>query len=246
MKKLGKLPARHDARTLQMAQYLAPGALPKIPSKFDWTGKVRSFGEMLNNQVGDCTIAAAGHLIQIWTANDGVETILPDSTILSAYSAVSGYDPATGDNDNGAVELDVLKYWRTHGIGGHKIQAFVALEPANHDHVKAASFLFGGCYIGLALPLSAQNQKVWAVPSGGLHGHGQPGSWGGHAVPVVAYDAHGLTVVTWGALQRMTWGFWRAYTEEAYAVLSHDFLGADSIAPNSFDLAQLQADLKLL
>ena len=32
---------------------------------------------------------------------------------------------------------------------------------------------------------------------------GQPGSWGGHAVPVVAYDVRGITWVTWGALQPM-------------------------------------------
>ena len=29
-------------------------------------------------------------------------------------------------------------------------------------------------------------------------------------MPVVAYDSRGLTVVTWGALQVMTWSFWGA------------------------------------
>jgi hypothetical protein len=63
-------------------------------------------------------------------------------------------------------------------------------------------------------------------------------------VPVVAYDAHGLTVVTWGALKRMTWGFWQAYCDEAYALLSPDFLNASGVAASGFDLAQLNADLK--
>jgi len=61
-------------------------------------------------------------------------------------------------------------------------------------------------------------------------------------VPVVAYDPSGLTVVTWGALKRMTWGFWSAYCDEAYAVLSDDFLTADR-TPAGVDLAALEQDL---
>ena len=106
--------------------------------------------------------------------------------------------------------------------------------------------IFGNCYVGLMMPLSAQTQSIWSVPPGGPVGHGAPGSWGGHAVPVVAYDPEGLTVVTWGALKRMTWGFWAAYCDEAYAILSPDYLeqkGGKSVVPAGFDLQQLQEDL---
>jgi hypothetical protein len=178
----------------------------------------------------------------------GAEATVSDQKIVSAYSAITGYNPQTGAHDDGAVETDVLNFWRRHGIGGHKIMAYTALEPGNTTHVETAVELFGGCYIGLALPISAQTQQVWTVPPGGATGPGKPGSWGGHAVPVVAYDHHGLTVVTWGELKQMTWGFWAAYCDEAYAVLSQDFLkkGADGslIAPNGFDLSALEADLK--
>jgi hypothetical protein len=173
-----------------------------------------------------------------------------DQQIVAAYSAITGYNPATGANDNGAQELDVLNYWRQQGIAGHQIQAFMALEPANHTHVMDAVWIFGGCYIGLALPKSAQaqtsNKQAWSVPPQGTGGDGAPGSWGGHAVPVVAYDARSLTVVTWGGLQAMTWGFWAAYCDEAYAILSPDYLeqkGGQTVAPSGFNLAQLQADL---
>jgi hypothetical protein len=60
---------------------------------------------------------------------------------------------------------------------------------------------------------------------------------------VVAYDARGVTVVTWGALQTMTWTFWEAYCDEAYAILSNDYLDDKQQAPQGFDLQQLQADL---
>jgi hypothetical protein len=241
--KLGKNAPRHETRTLQMAHYLLPEALPGIPDSQTWYGKVGSWPMMMNDRLGDCTCAAAGHFIEEWTAYSGQKTILSDEQIVAAYSTISGYDPRTGKNDNGAVELDVLKYWKNTGFAGHKILAFVGLEPENFDHIKASVFLFGGCYIGMALPLSAQTQGTWSVPPGGVSGTGAPGSWGGHAVPVVGYDAHGLTVVTWGALKRMTWGFWQAYCDEAYALLSPDWLDAGNSAANGFDLDQLEKDL---
>jgi len=121
--------------------------------------------------------------------------------------------------------------------------AYDSLEPKNHDHIREAVYLFEGCYIGLALPVSAQTQTVWSVPPGGAQGSGAPGSWGGHAVPVVAYDARSLTVITWGARKQMTWTFWDAYCDESYAALSSDMLKHGK-APTGFDLTALQADLQ--
>jgi hypothetical protein len=244
--RLGKQAPRHDPRTLQLANYLLAEALPPPPTHVDWSAKVSTWPMMANDRLGDCTCAAAGHLIEEWTANTGTEITPTDAEIVTAYSAITGYDPATGANDNGAVELDVLNYWRKSGIAGHSILAYVALEPANMAHVEDAIDLFGGCYIGVALPLSAQRQTVWSVPPGGSHGRGAPNSWGGHAVPVVAYDPRGLTVVTWGALKRMTWGFWNTYCDEAYAVLSPDWVNVDQKAPVGFDLPTLLADLRQL
>jgi hypothetical protein len=50
--------------------------------------------------------------------------------------------------------------------------------------------------------------------------------------------------VTWGALQSMTWSFWEAYCEEAYAILSNDYLTKQKQTPQGFNLQQLQADLQ--
>jgi hypothetical protein len=245
--KLGKSAARHDPRTLLLASYIT-AQLPPPPASVDLTAKVQTWGMMQNDQIGDCTCAAAGHLIMEWTANAGKKMVTPtDKQIVAAYSAITGYNPATGANDNGAVEIDVLNYWRQTGIAGHKIGAYVALEPSNHSHIMDSVYIFEGCYIGLQLPISAQDQvknhQTWSVPPGGAIGDGKPGSWGGHAVPVVAYDSRGVTVVTWGALQTMTWSFWETYCEEAYAILSKDYLNGKKSSPEGFSLAQLQADL---
>ena len=170
--KLGKGGARHDPRTLLLASYVTT-TLPAPPATADLTAKVgASWGMMDNDQIGDCTCAAAGHLIMEWTANAGKKMVTPtDKQIVAAYSAITGYNPTTGANDNGAQEIDVLNYWRQTGIASHKIGAYVALEPANHIHIMDSVYIFEGCYIGVQLPISAQaqvqNHQPWSVPPGG-------------------------------------------------------------------------------
>jgi hypothetical protein len=241
--KLGKHAPRHDRRTLKLADYLRPKVNAPKPA-VDWSELVARWGMMQNDSIGDCTCAAAGHMIEVWTSQARPPSItVPDQEIIAAYSAISGYDRGNPATDQGAIELDVLKYWRTTGIGAHRILAFAGLEPGELDHVKISVELFGGCYVGLALPISAQTQSVWSLPPGGPTGNAAPGSWGGHAVPVVAYDPFGLTVVTWGMKKRMTWSFWRAYCDEAYAILSEDWINSMGVNPEGFALGQLNADL---
>jgi hypothetical protein len=53
-----------------------------------------------------------------------------------------------------------------------------------------------------------------------------------------------LYVVTWGALKSMSWQFYDAYMDEAFAVLSTDWISASAkTAPSGFDMAALQQDL---
>ena len=216
------------------------------PATCTWSAGVDVFPMYRNNAIGDCALAAPGHMIQAWGAAGKKECVGPsEEEIVAAYSAVTGYDEKDPTTDQRADELDVLRYWQKTGIGGHKIGAYVAVEPTSTALVKDGVFLFGGLYIGLALPVSAQRQDVWEVPPGGATGAGRPGSWGGHAVNIVDFSPRDLTVVTWGAKKRMSWGFLKRYCEEAYAIISEDFF-ADGKAPNGFDLATLQADLLAL
>jgi hypothetical protein len=48
---------------------------------------------MGNDKVGDCTCAAAGHLVMDWTANTGKEVVPSSQQIVAAYSAITGYNP---------------------------------------------------------------------------------------------------------------------------------------------------------
>jgi len=50
--------------------------------------------------------------------------------------------------------------------------------------------------------------------------------------------------VTWGALKQMSWQFYTTYADEAFAVLSSDWLNKRlKKAPPGLDLKALEADL---
>lgn len=243
MKKLGKLKPKYDSRTLQLSKYLTD-SLPYIPQSGHWPHD-SPLGMYMNDSIGDCTVAAALHNENLWSAANKESYSATDAQALAAYSAITGYTPSDPNSDTGAACLDVLNYWNKTGIGGKKIGAFVQVDPSNHSHVMAASTLFGGLYIGINMPVSAQNQNSGWFKTG-LIGDGMPGSWGGHCVSIAGYSQNELDVITWGERIWMTWGFWDTYVTEAYAIISNDFVTNPAKAPNGFDMQTLVADLNLL
>lgn len=244
--KLGRLRSIHDKRTLWLSSYLVkPVHLPAPPLDRDWSPAVTvPWGMMKNDEVGDCVLAAAGHAIMQWSFNAGHGFTPSDADILKAYSDVGGYVPGDSSTDNGADPLTALKYWRKVGIGGHKIGAFLAINPGRPDQFVHAINLFECAYLALGLPLAAQEMKVWDVPTGQkLTGAWEPWSWGGHMVESPKYDAGGIPVVTWGELKTMTWRFLLSYCDEAYIALSEDMLN-EGKSPLGFDMEALKRDLK--
>lgn len=247
---LGRGPMRVDKRTLQLVHYLTT-KLPKIPAAYTLAGRVTTWPMYGNDRLGDCTLAAVGHMIEAWTA--AVARLIKPSVaaVEKAYwetgDPPSAHGTAGGPTDNGRVELDVLNFWRKVGVGGHKILAYTQIKPKDHASMKAGAYLCGGLYVGIALPLTAQTQPtVWDVVGDGHTGPSAPGSWGGHAIDIVGYDAAGLIGVTWGALIRITWRFVDVYFEEAYAIVSKDFLGSTGETPAGLDLGALEADVAAL
>lgn len=242
-RKLGRKAIKTDSRTLKLARYLTPG-LPPPPRSVDWTKGIATWGVMLNDTLGDCTIASCAHAVQVWTANTGHEVRVPNAVIEKYYEKWNGYIPGDPSTDNGGIELDVLKDWRKQGFAGHKLTAFADPKPRNLTEIRQSIVLFGGVYIGLALPLTAKKQKVWdVVEKGGSDTHRN--SWGGHCVFVPKYDATGFTCITWGAPQKMTIAFWNRYCDEAHTLLSPDWISAKG-SPGGFDEAQLLADLRAI
>lgn len=230
--KLGKLPHRQDKRTLKLTDYIAAGGLPTAPATLDLSGKVANWQMFANDRLGDCTCAAAGHMVELWTTLNGAAATLTDDEVIALYDIVNG------GSDNGAVELDVLNAWRQQGLAGHKLHAFTQVDHTNQNLVMTAANLFAGVYIGAQMPLSAQQTigELWTITN---DGH-DAGSWGGHAMNVVGYDAQGVTLVTWGKLQHATWAWWDAYVDEAWSLLTEDW---DKTTYLGLDFAQLETDL---
>lgn len=233
--KLGKLNAQQPYGLGTLATYIA-GRLPTpptsvaVPSVTDW-------GMMLNDQLGDCTMAGVGHVIVASDAevveNDAIPT---DAQIRAQYFAF------TGGQDAGCVEADVLREWYQHGLfgGENKIAGYVRCDRTTNE-VHVAIALYGACYVGVQCPSSAQEQfeagEPWVVV---------PGSpvEGGHCIVFVGYDAEYLYAVTWGGIAKVSYPWWSKYGDEAWAVIPQAFVekGAGPLV----DLATLQADLNTL
>ena len=136
-----------------------------------------------------------------------------------------------------------LNRWRKEGwtIGARKYScyAFAAVHPPDMRECMSAIYLLNGINVGLSLPISAQYQEVWDIPTvpGGVKG-----SWGGHCVYIKAYDGNGLTCVTWGGLKKMTWAFFTVYCDEAYAIIDNRNLWLGDASP--VDLEKLSKYLQ--
>jgi len=243
----GKLAPKFNAKTLKLSKYTGP-MTPISPTP---VGKVfreykvppGKWGMLGNDQVGDCTIAAIAHMLMNETVHTGTLVTPTLAEVMAAYSAISGYDPATGANDNGCAITDVLEYWRTHGLSGHKILAWAQVDYQNFWHVKQAIWLFGALNIGIRVPQSAMDQfsnnQFWdVVPNDG-------GIIGLHSIPNFGYGSQGTNCITWGQRQGMTWNWFSSYVEEAYVIISSDWFNQlTKETPSGFDIAALETDLK--
>lgn len=247
--KLGKHEPKNDPRTLELRRYRGGLDWQHIPATVDWYSKVTDWPMYDNDKIGDCSCASAGHAVQAFTTYAQGATVVPTVEDVIALYTVTGYDPAkilpdgTNPTDNGAHLLDILRAWARIGLGADRIVAYAAVDMTSPAEVKLALATFGPLYIGVALPVSAQTQEVWA-PAGGPDG--EPGSWGGHAIPLVGYDADYVYFISWGKVMKMTWGFLAGYQDEGYAVITKDFLDAQGEDPAGLNLSQLIADAREL
>lgn len=237
--KLGALPSYSEAEKPRLKVCMRHLNLDKAPDLVDRASRVDAWPMFLNDKLGCCTCACAGHEIQAWTAYGSKEYTVTDEDILWAYEDIAGYNPKTGQGDNGAVVQDVLNYWRKKGVGGHKILAFAQLNYRNLDEVKQALYHFGSVYLGVSVPQSAPEQfaahQPWTVV---------PGSpiVGGHAIPIQKIDGNKLYVVTWGALQEVTEEWFETYCTEAWVVITRDWLNAQGRDVLGDDLNRLAVE----
>lgn len=246
--KLGR-PRRspRDPRTLRFANYLTAD-LPQPPAALDYGDKVKSWGMLANDQLGDCTAAGILHGIKLVRSQNGFDPTYTDQDAITLYSQTCGYVPGNPKTDQGGVEIDILKQWRKAPIQGCDLLAFASVDPTNWEHVKFALYMSGWLYMGVNLPLSAQKPGLWSGTSD------MPGGWGGHCMVASAYrEKRGLcsyftskilTAITWGTTQDMTADWVATYCDELWVPITSAWFSKAGKAPNGFDLDQLLADVK--
>lgn len=226
-------------------------ALP--PASCDYTvGLPASLGMMGNDSLGDCTCAALGHALQVWSANANppIDTE-PDANIISLYSQACGYQ-GNAATDQGGVEQDVLTYAILSGIpvgnGGaqrHRITAFVEVDTRNLDDVKIAINDCGVCYIGFNVPsyLPMTPGTPWDV---------QPSAdftiVGGHAVVLAGYNdaTQMFKLISWGAVYEMTYAFFQEFCDEAYAIADADWIKATGTSPGGLSITDLETQMQAI
>lgn len=245
--KLGKLAARMNSVNLKLAAYLDTSVvLAHIPAAFGHDSLVPSFDVLGNDDVADCVFAGAAHETVLWCKESGEDVTFTAASVLSDYTAITGYDPNDPATDRGADMQVVASYRRRIGVVDstgrrHKVGGYVALTPGDPDQLAAAAYIFGSVGVGLRIPDYAMTEfdegNPWSVR------HGVPEIVGGQYVSVTGRNDNGnFRVITWGKVQEMTPGFYRRYCDEVLVYFSQAFL-ASPLSPEGFDRDRLVRDL---
>jgi hypothetical protein len=227
--KLGRNPSPDDSRDLKFSTFFDVPALAKlvVPKKFDRESLLPAsgLGMLGNDQYGDCYWAGSAHEHILATSSVGVGAKFTTAGVLSDYGHATGFNPATGAGDNGTDMRSGAKYRQKTGIidakgKRHKIDAYFNVTPGNLTELLVAAYVSIAAGVGIEFPGSAMDQfnagKPWSVVKGSS-------VEGGHYIPAIGKETN-VELVTWGAYQGMTTGFFTKYNDETHAYINLDAL----------------------
>jgi hypothetical protein len=210
----GRLPRDESVRTLPFAAYpsLLPepmdawNTLPLVEESLAVSDRHILYPPMGNDRVGDCCVCAAMHAETVQKGRVGKRSIAAAQDVIDAYFKMSG------GRDSGLPLTTVLKQGAV-GLLGSKIEASLAIDPADKRAVSQAIQFFGGVYIGFNVQRNAvsdfQHGRPW-TPG--------PNTGGGHCVYVTGHNADGIECLTWGFTQKGTWAWWNPHVYVVHAV----------------------------
>lgn len=242
--KFGRKPRGFDTRIPQMAALRAGQTLPPLPTVVNYASNMPAdLGMMLNDALGDCTCAAVGHAIQVWTANAAGESKMltpPDNDILALYEIAGGYVPGNPNTDQGAMIQTVLTDWLNDPVDGNELAAFVEINQRDTDEIRRSIWECGVADIGFEVPsyMPTSPGSIWDVNQ-----HADQSIIGGHSVDLVGYDrgAGTFTVISWGARYTMTEAFLNKFCDEAYALANQAWVETTGQTPAGLTIAELEA-----
>ncbi len=250
---MGRKRSSAPPHSVKLAKYINKSTAITPPESFDYATQARGAlaRVYLNDRLGCCAIAGAGHIEGVWRANasSGADQfIVSNKDIEGAYSVAGHYVPGDPKTDNGCELPDVLRIWQKSGLWGHRIYGWVSVNPSDPAEVALAQYLFESLYFGIELP----DAWVNPFPSG-------PGFIWDAAGPADPDNGHcfigtgrvkGATCVnSWGLNGAMTDAALAHYGAaasggEVYAILSRNAIARlTQKSPAGFDFDQLVSDL---
>jgi hypothetical protein len=232
-RRLGRLPAKSTRKALMFSDFFKFIQLPA--SQTYWrTHKSIPLRHYGNLDYGDCTRAKQAVASTRMERLEQRKTIhITDDEVIRVYVDMSYR--LYGGGDNGAYEDDALNEWRNPDLtfrdtdgNPYTIDAYLKINHANHDEVKAALALAGakGIAVCLNLPRAWANLRdgeEWGAPPPGtpMTGDWMPGSWGGHSLWMHGYEKRGgILDQTWMMPPNVvTWDAMAAYMDEAHMII---------------------------
>lgn len=238
--KFGRLPALIPAGLRELPFYAA-GNLPAPPAKvgvpsIPVQGDGTPWGVLGNDQYGDCGPAGLDHLFMA----DALITAEDAAGFPSRDDVVQYYLTYTGGKDSGVVLSDYLKYVRANQFFGHTVAAYAPVSVSDVRTLHFAVNAYGGAYAGITVT-DAMMEAFDAGRPWTLLDLFSPVA-GGHCVPVVGYDSSHLYAVTWGKVQAISYAAWHYIADEAWAVITGEFVAKNSDG-RGISLDALNADL---
>lgn len=249
--KLGKKAPRRLMSTPAFGDFLPKATeWPAVtPRGWEYAVPASQLDILGNDQYGDCAEAGAMHLIQIETANAGNPLHGTLQQTLDIYTAVTGFNPADPNTDQGTDLLSLLQYWKTTGISctdktgktvTHKILGWASLDLSSVPQIRYANDIFGGTYLGINCPQSAEDDTTnWTYQKGSK-------IIGGHCINGTGQGSAGGHIISWGLNIPFQWEFMLNYLDEGYIVVSENWLNQQGKSPSGMDLDGLLAAMKAL
>lgn len=220
--KLGKKPFVASEHDFRLAWVTHEQDTFRPPYKFGHGLAYQDWLMLGNDDYGDCVFAGAAHETMLTNRLASKIVTFDDDSVLSDYSAVTGFDPNDPSTDQGAEVRDVLSYRRKTGIidangNRHKIGAYVSIDPTNWDELMFAVYYFTCVGIGFEFPDSAFEQFDHHLPWDVVEGATVEG---GHYVPVMGRNALSTGgCVSWGRRVGFTKDFYETYNDESWAIV---------------------------
>jgi hypothetical protein len=235
----GRLPRGNNPKIPKLS--LVAVSQPPLPTEVNYSiGMPANLGAMLNDTLGDCTCAAVGHAIQVWSFNvSGTVNTPPDNAIEKLYEEAGGYVPGNPATDNGAVIQTVLSDWLQGAVDGNRLTAFVEIDQRRPANIKRGIWEGGAVDIGFDVPayMNMNPGATWDVDP-----QGDNTIIGGHSVILIGYQSDGTYVLeSWGSIYYMTPAFMERFCDEAYMLANQAWVETNGSTPAGLNILQLEA-----